>query len=153
MRSILIIDDEYAIRVGLSSLLHRQFPNIQVHAIPNNDTAQFLQDHSDLGLIISDLPETGFATALPQFESLQAQAPNVPILLHCGCKHSDFNLLACISAGARGFLSKNASLSEYLNAISTVMEGRAYLTNDVKIQMIEGIKAYKMDVTQQQLTI
>ena len=143
MRSILIIDDEYAMRVGLSVLLRQQFPSAQVHAIPNNDTAQFLQDHSDLGLIISDLPGIGLATAFPQFESLQAQAPNVPILLHCGCKYSDFDLLACISAGARGFLSKTASLPEYLNAISTVMEGRTYLGKEVKIEMIKLVKAYK----------
>jgi DNA-binding NarL/FixJ family response regulator len=48
-----------------------------------------------------------------------------------------------MSAGARGFLSKAAPLTEYIVAICTVMEGRTYLASDIKIDMIQALKLAK----------
>lgn len=144
MGSILIIDDVYAIRQKLTTFLRQNFPNTRVDTIPNSAANQFLDAHSGIGLILYDPIDNKRHVAVNLFKLLQERAPNVPILLHCGCKHSEFDLLACISAGARGFLVKDSPFPEYLTAISTVMEGRAYLPNDVKIDMVRILRSYKM---------
>ena len=142
MATILIIHDQ-SIPFGLDDNLREQFPAAEVYQVLHARATEFLLRHPDIDLIICDPVGDNPHHAFDQFHAIQALSPNARVLLHCTCIHTAFDLLSCLSTGARGFLHKTASLPEYINAISTVMEGRTYLADDVKADLIKTLRTGK----------
>ena len=135
MNEILIIDEQFALRRGLASIVMEKFPIIHIYQIDNSEAERFLKDHHNVDLIVFDPTATDRKLAFQEFTTLKALSPNSTFLLHSGYRHNEFDLPACLLAGASGFLSKTASLSEYLLAASRLLKGKTYLNKRVRADL------------------
>jgi len=123
---IFIVDDHYMIIEGIKSMLQNE-PGIEWlgHASSAAACMAFLQVHQpDVILMDINLPDK---SGLDLCREVMQLYPAVKII-----GLSTFNQLSFITRmldnGARGYLLKNASRSEILQAVESVMQRRQYLS-------------------------
>ena len=124
MIKVFIVDDHIVVIEGLQALLN-QTPDIEVIGIATNanECLSFLKNHIvDVILLDINLPDIN---GLDLCKSIKANHGNTKILAL-----STFNQLSYVSKmmenGASGYLLKNISKIELLQAIYAVTEGGIY---------------------------
>lgn len=130
---IFIVDDHFLVIEGIRSMLHGE-ENITLmgYACNAESCLSFLQQHQpDVILMDINLPDlSGIDLCSQVFEKY----PAVHII-----GLSTYNQLSFITRmlnnGAMGYVLKNATKYEILDAIGTVMQGRQYLSLDASEMM------------------
>lgn len=139
MRStrLIIVDDHELVREGIRFVL-RGIPSIEVvgMAATPAETLQLISRYSpDVAMVDLGLPT--LETGLGVIEDIKARYPRVKVLaftLH----GEDFAVHGALAAGADGYILKSASINEFATAISTVAEGKKYLSPDVSANIVKG---------------
>lgn len=123
---IFIVDDHYMVIEGIKSMLQSE-PQIEWagHAYDAASCLSFLKLHAtDVILMDINLPDKN---GIDLCKEVMQKYPNVRVI-----GLSTFNQLSFISKmldnGAMGYLLKNASKTEILTAIDTVMKRKQYLS-------------------------
>jgi DNA-binding NarL/FixJ family response regulator len=111
-----IVDDHPVARHGVEHMLSTA-PGIQVEASVA-DTA-LLPPHDQLDVVVHDLylVEDG-----PAVDAVAALSPVVPVLVMSASRRPG-DVLACVQAGARGYVTKDTSALLMLAAVTTVAAG------------------------------
>jgi len=132
---ILIVDDHPVVRAGLSSMLATQ-PGIDVvgSASSGEEALDMVRrDMPDVVLLDLRMPGMSGIDTLLALKAMKAPA-RVIILTSF---EMDENIYRAVQAGALGYLLKDTSQSQMLEAITTVHSGRRYIPSQIAARLAE----------------
>ncbi len=143
--TILIADDHAIVRHGLRTLLEEQ-PDFQVvgEAV-NGREARQLVDQLLPEVVILDIamPELNGLDAMSQIYEQHPDIQAIILSMHASPEY----VYHALKAGARGYLVKESVVTEVVEAVSAVHDGRLYLSQKVSNIMLEDYFA-QHDLTQ-----
>src|SRR6266513_2732728 len=132
--SIVLVEDHTILREGLRALIELE-PDLKVigEARTAAEGVRVVQG-SDPTLVITDLAMPG-GSGLGTIDELRAVCPNVRVLTaYC----TDEYIVAALGAGADGYVLKDASRAELLQAIRSVIAGQKYFSKPVSARLVSG---------------
>jgi DNA-binding NarL/FixJ family response regulator len=133
---VLLVDDQNVVREALALALRAQ-PEVEllVQAETARDAVAAQQRHRfDVAVIEFALPDRSGAELVRQLKS--AAETRVLIL---STSRDEFSVGEAMRAGADGYLSKRARLSDLVDAIRTVSRGRPAVSSDVSAAMVRAL--------------
>jgi two-component system response regulator NreC len=122
---VLLIDDHAILRDGLSVLINMESDLEVVGQVESTSEAIGSVGSLDLDLIITDikLPVT---TATQDIADLRSRWPSARLLVLTAHNSAD-SIRAAFAAGADGYMLKDATRAEVLNAVRAVLAGQRHL--------------------------
>jgi DNA-binding NarL/FixJ family response regulator len=121
---ILLIDDHAMLRQGLRLALNLQ-PDMHVvgEAGSGREGVAMVQSlQPDIVLLDLNMPDMD---GIEVYEHIRRQAPETKVLVLSGI-HADARVYATVEAGVDGYIVKDASTAELVEAIRTVAGGECY---------------------------
>jgi len=146
---ILIVDDHPVVRAGLTSMLGTQDElEVVASASSGQEALAFLQEQEiDVVLLDLRLPDMiGVETLLRMKRS--GHRARVIILTSF---ETDEDIYRAIQAGAQGYLIKDTSLAEMVEAIRTVHAAKRYIPHVIAMRLAE--RMMRVDLTPRELEI
>jgi DNA-binding NarL/FixJ family response regulator len=147
---LFIVDDHYMIIEGITSLMHNQ-PEIDIigHAQNAQSCMSFLQRmQPDVIFLDINLPDK---SGIEICKDIRKMYPAIKIIALSTFNQNSY-IEKMLENGATGYLLKNATKEEMLDAINTVMQHKQYLTKEVAENIKEnGIN--KMALTRREKEI
>ena len=134
---LVLADDHAVVRRGLQALLELE-PDMDIVGIGSNgnEAVQQVQAHQpDVVLLDVQMPHKNGIEAIPE---IKAAAPAARILMLTSFSDDD-TVFAAIKAGAVGYLLKDSSPAELLQAIRNVYNGRSSLDPAIALKVIQEI--------------
>lgn len=126
---ILIADDHPIVRRGISMCLNQQ-PHLQVvgeAADGREALARIRELRPDVVLMDIDMPQmNGMAVT----DLLRREMPELKVIILSMCSNADY-VMRIIECGARGFVLKEASPAELVQAIEAVHAGQSHFSPEV----------------------
>ncbi len=141
MIRILITDDHQLFREGLKRILNETDEITVLATLGSGEeaVARVAQYKPDVILMDVNMPGIGGLEATRQ---IHARFPDIRIImLTVSEKESD--LFGAIRAGARGFLLKNASMDDLVEAIRRVYAGEAMIAPAMAVKLLDEFAATK----------
>lgn len=132
---VLVVDDQTVVREGLVMLLQLS-PGIEVVAVAadgDEATRQAQRHRPDVVLMDLRMPRCDGATAT---RHILAELPATRVIV-LTTYADDESVFAALDAGARGYLTKDATAAEIQRAIRTVHAGEALLDPSVQRRLLE----------------
>ena len=136
MIKVLLTDDHNLFREGLARIL-REAPGIELVAIAasGEEALALIGPHNpDLVLMDINMPGMGGLEAARQ---IRQQYPQIKVLM-LTISEEDLDLFTAVRFGARGYILKNASSRELLEAIRQVHVGEAAISPRMAIKLLEA---------------
>jgi DNA-binding NarL/FixJ family response regulator len=133
---IVLVEDHAILREGLRALIELE-PDLKVvgEASTAAEGIRVVQSASPT-LVITDLAMPG-GSGLRTIDELRAACPNLRVLvLTAYC--TDEYIGAALTAGADGYVLKDASRAELLQAIRSVIAGQKYFSEPVSARLVSG---------------
>jgi DNA-binding NarL/FixJ family response regulator len=136
---LLIVDDHPIVREGLSHLLNRE-PDLRVEwqASSMQEALQICRAHApDMAVVDISLSD---GSGIELIRSLRSINPGMPVLV---MSVHDESLYAdrALQAGARGYLMKHTGPKHIVAAIRHVKEGQIYVSDKIRLQLLERAAA------------
>jgi len=134
--SVVLVEDHAILREGLRALIDLE-PDLKVvgEAGTGAEGVRAVQGLKPT-LVITDLAMPG-GSGLEFIEELRAAGPNLRVLVLTAYCTDEYIELA-LSAGADGYVLKDASRAELLQAIRAVMAGQKYFSKPVSARLVSG---------------
>jgi DNA-binding NarL/FixJ family response regulator len=136
--NLLIVDDHKMLRQGLKKMLSPLKKNLDIQITEADSGAQAILkiNHNDFDLIIMDY-KMGETTGLETIRRIRRFKRRMKIIIL-----SNYNELVYVEsvrdAGAKGYLLKDIESEELSKAITTVLEGGIYYSNEIALKLIES---------------
>ena len=134
---ILVVDDENVVREGFVEIL-RLAPDMQVVGEARNglEAVELVRKAKpDVVLLDLNMPRQDGLTTIPQIKEM---LPDTRILVLTGTAESD-RVFQALKAGALGFLLKDATRLQLLQAIREVANGQASIHPSIAVRVIQEI--------------
>jgi DNA-binding NarL/FixJ family response regulator len=134
---VLIADDQTIVREGLSTLLSL-LPDVEVvGAATDGEEAvrQVTEHHPDVVLMDLRMPRCDGTEATRR---IREQTPDTKVIV-LTTYADDASVFPALQAGARGYLTKNASAAEIHDAIVAVRAGEALLDPSVQRRLLDAL--------------
>ncbi len=130
MVSLAVADDHELIRNGLEMIIRtRSDMQVTVQAASYQELLESLEkEHVDLLLLDLNL---GDLNGLATIEEIRTRYPSLPILVLSAYPEEVYALRA-FKSGALGYLNKAVVSSELIDAITTVLRGKRYISRTVE---------------------
>jgi DNA-binding NarL/FixJ family response regulator len=129
-KKLIVVDDHPIVRRGLQQLIDTQPDLVLVGSAATSTEALDLvgQENPDLAIIDVNLSN---GNGIELVKQLNAHHANLSVLM---ISMYDETLYAerALAAGAKGYIMKQASDEQMLQAIRRVLEGRLYVSDDVR---------------------
>jgi DNA-binding NarL/FixJ family response regulator len=133
---ILITDDHKMVRDGIRSMLESQSKKynfkIQEAETGEDGVAQAKKTHFDIIIMDYLLPEITGAEAVQKILKNDPEANVLALSNYNEYMYID----RMIKAGVKGFVLKNISPEEMINAMETILSGKNYYSNDVSLKLL-----------------
>lgn len=138
-KSILLVDNHVMIRQALAALLESAVPEVRVRgaATVPEALAMVAEKPFELAIVDCELPGRGGLNALADMRALR---PQMPVMILCGANDAGLAVRA-VRSGAAAYLEKTAPANELVKAVSVVLEGRHYVTEQVALQLMRYVGA------------
>lgn len=135
---ILLAEDHAVVREGLAAILNRKEDMTVVGEAENGRQAVEMYRLQQPDIVLMDLrmPELGGVEAIAQ---IRAEFPDARIIV-LTTYDTDEDIYRGLQAGAKGYLFKDATSKELLNAIRTVHQGQKYIPPEVALKLVERIE-------------
>ncbi len=136
-RRVLIVDDHPIVRQGLSQLINAEDDlEVSGNAATVEEALQSLGD-SDPDVVIVDL-SLAHSDGLELIKEIRKETRHLPVLV---LSMHDENMYAerLLSAGANGYIMKQAAADQLLIALRRVLAGGVYVSEHLGASMIERI--------------
>jgi two-component system, NarL family, invasion response regulator UvrY len=128
-KKFLLVDDHPLIRSALNAIIKEDYTNAVIHELANgNDLVETLKA-TTYDLIIMDIQMPNCET-LWCINHIHVNYPAVPVLIYSMTAENIY-ALRVLKAGAKGFVSKEASKEEIKKAIDLAINGKIYLSDAV----------------------
>jgi two-component system, NarL family, invasion response regulator UvrY len=125
---VLVVDDHAVVREGLRRLLVA-LPNVEIFDAATGRAALSFVQKQQPDLIVLDLHLPGIG-GIELLRRLVTMSPNVRVLVFS--MHAEKMYAArALQAGARGYVSKNASPEELQIALTRVIDGGRYVEREI----------------------
>jgi len=136
---VLIVDDHSMVRQGIATFIETQDDIELVGEAANGREAleQVAQFHPDVVLMDLVMPEMDGVTATRE---IHTRYPDVKVLALTSFVN-DAQVAPALQAGAAGYLLKDISANELMNAIRAVVRGETPLAPAVAKKLVEGVAA------------
>ncbi|HNC31864.1 MAG TPA: response regulator transcription factor, partial [Cyclobacteriaceae bacterium] len=134
---ILLVDDHTILLDGVKSLLSKEDDLTVVGQAGSAEAALEFLKKNEVDLIITDysLPEMD---GLSLVNTIKRIAPNTKVIVLS--MHDEVHLVKeILKAGVNGYVLKNDTHKELLNAIRDVSQGKVYLSSDVNKMLITNL--------------
>lgn len=141
--NILIVDDHKVLRQGLKKMLAplKKELNIQITEADSGGQAILKINHKDFDIIIMDYKMSD-TTGLETIRRILRFKPRMKIIIL-----SNYAELAYVEsvrdAGARGYLLKDIESEELFKAVTTVLKGGIYYSNEIALKLLESNDNHK----------
>jgi len=135
MKKFLLVDDHVVVRSGIKTLLSEIYTGSEIQEAVNGDTAVAKLKERSFDLIIMDIQMPNTDT-LGLMEYIHITYPEAKVLMF---SMSAENIYAkrFMKAGASGFVSKEAPLEDITRAISTILNGKKYISDSLAEKLAE----------------
>jgi two-component system response regulator NreC len=133
---VLVLDDHRMVAEGLRLLVEGQSDMRVVAEAAELDAALALDVHPDPDVILADLV-LGSERAAEVVTSLRARFPGSEVLVLTMVHDADV-VRSVLSAGARGYLPKDAVAADLVDAIRRVARREDYLQHSVGVALARG---------------
>lgn len=134
--SVLIVDDHTLMRNGLEAMLQLE-PDYEVIGVAS-DGREAIQVAGELKpeIILIDLtmPRTSGIDAIVQIKRRHPSIKIIALTFH----KEDKYIHATLEAGADGYVLKDDSRTELLNALASVLNGKSYLSPTIAGKVVAG---------------
>ena len=127
MGSFLIIDDHSVVREGLGRLLAAEFPDATFRYAASRQEALEALDGRSYDFVVLDISLPG-GDGFGLIHDIQNRSPEARILIHTMHSEEQFGVRA-LRAGADGFITKDAPVSEIFFAVRKILQSGRYLSS------------------------
>lgn len=146
---ILIVDDHPVVRAGLASMLETQAEFHVIGAASNGEEALAMVQEHGPDVLLLDLRMPGMS-GVETLIALKAANRSVRVIILTNYE-TDEDIYRAVQAGAQGYLLKNTSLGEVVEAIRTVHSGKRYIPRHIASRLAE--RMVRTDLTARELEI
>ncbi len=146
---ILIVDDHPVVRAGLASMLGTQAELELVGAAPSGEEALRMLDTLHPEVILLDLRMPGMS-GVAMLQALKASGRPVRVIILTNYE-TDEDIYRAVQAGAQGYLLKDTSLREMVEAIRAVHAGKRYIPRHIASRLAE--RMVRTNLTSRELEI
>ena len=145
---LFITDDHYMIVEGIHALLrHETEIEWMGHAMSAASCLAFLQEHRpDVILMDINLPDK---SGIDLCKEVKTNYPAIQIIGLSSFNQQSF-IQKMIDNGASGYVLKNATREELIEAIATVMDGGKYLSNEASSTLLRDDDSKKPVLTRRE---
>jgi two-component system invasion response regulator UvrY len=134
MKRILLADDQSIIRRGLTQILKDEFPAVEITEVGDGVSAIKEVTFHDFDLVISDLDMPGMS-GLDVLRQIQLTKPKLPVLI-LSVYAEDLYAVRVLRAGGAGYMNKNVTPYELINAIRRIALGKKYITPEIAEKLL-----------------
>jgi len=133
---IFLVDDHQIVRDGIKSLLHNA-PEINISGEASSGKElleKITNTETDIILMDISIPDI---SGIELTKQISKNYPDVKVLVLSMYMQEDF-IVNAIAAGAKGYLPKNTTRHELLNAITKIYEGNEYYSDSISKIILEN---------------
>lgn len=138
--NILLVDDHDIVRDGIQMLLEDEVGFKIAAEAENGDEALEACEEHDIDLIIMDINMPGM-NGIEATEKIKETYPEIKVLA-LTMMDEDQHIRQMIEAGASGYILKSSDKIELVKAISTIIDGKHYFSDDatqsVMMDLVKG---------------
>jgi len=139
---LLVVDDHPVVRAGLVEMLHS---DSRLHVIAQATNGQeavemFAAFKPDVTLMDLRMPQMGGVEATERIRAMDSGARVIIMTAVDG----EEDIFRGLKAGARGYLLKDAPVSEVVNAVLVTMQGQRYLAHAVAAKLADHLGATQL---------
>lgn len=132
---ILIVDDHPVVRAGLASMLATQSGLEVADSVSSGEEALDMLERQHLDIVLLDLRMPGM-NGIDTLLAIKRKAMPVHVIVLTSYE-TDEDIYRAVNAGAEGYLLKNASLREMVEAIRAVRAGNRYIPRRIASRLAE----------------
>lgn len=149
MIRILLVDDHPIVRTGLRALFEN-YADISVigEASSGEEAVQFVKANP-VDVVLCDL-RLGAGMNGAQTTAAIRQLSKPPFVLILTTFDKDSEVLACIEAGAAGYLLKDVSAQTIVDSIRQAALGNVVLAPEMTQRVVEGMRRPKVELTKRE---
>lgn len=139
MPELLLVDDHSIVRTGLRLVVEDFLSHVKIDEAENGDAAyQKIKNH-DYDLVIMDvnMPQTDSFGIL---QTILALKPETKIIMF-SMNAEEVYAKRYLKLGAMGYLRKDASNDEIINAISTVLNNKRYISPELNEKLLNDLQS------------
>jgi DNA-binding NarL/FixJ family response regulator len=134
--NLILVEDHAILREGLRALLELE-PDLRiVGEAANGADAQVAVELVNASLVITDIALPG-GSGIELIGRLRISRPRLKILV-LTAHNSEEYIRAALNAGADGYVLKDATRADLLQAIRSVLAGQTYLCSSVTAKVVSG---------------
>jgi len=126
MLRFLIADDHPVVRQGLIRILSAEWPNATIVEACDTSAVNHALRDGDWEMVILDLRMPG-SVGIELLKQIKDTHPRIPVLILSAYPEEQFARRS-LHAGASGYLTKEASVSELVGAVRRVLGGGRYIS-------------------------
>jgi DNA-binding NarL/FixJ family response regulator len=143
MIKVMLVDDQNLVRKGVRSLLElSEEISVVAEASDGREAIRTIPEiKPDVVLLDMRMPEMSGLDVLLALSAAGVLPPTIILTTF----DDDEMVLAGIKAGARGYLLKDVSLEELVNAVRTVAQGGSMIKPAVTQRLLQGLENLKTD--------
>jgi DNA-binding NarL/FixJ family response regulator len=146
---ILIVDDHPVVRAGLTSMLGTQKEIEVIASASSGDEALESLEKTVADVMLLDLRMPGLS-GVKTIQEIRKSGHLIRIIVLTSFE-TDEDIYRAIQAGAQGYLLKDTSLKEMIEAIKNVHSGKRYIPRDIAARLAE--RMMRTELTARELEI
>jgi two-component system, NarL family, response regulator len=146
---ILIVDDHPVVRAGLTSMLGTQAELEVIGSASSGEEALAKLRQVEPDVLLLDLRMHGLS-GVDTLMAMKRSAHDVRVIILTSFE-TDEDIYRAVQAGAHGYLLKDTSLREMVEAIRTVHAGKRYIPRDIAARLAE--RMMRTDLTPREIEI
>jgi two-component system invasion response regulator UvrY len=138
-KKILLVDDHALLRKGISMIIRQKLgEGHQITEAANSHEAYSMVLGEDWDVVVLDINIPG-RDGIDLLKDFQRDKPDLPVLMLTAYPIKEF-AIRCIQAGASGYINKQAPAEDIAEAISVLLNGGRYITDEVEIELAADIE-------------
>ena len=146
---ILIVDDHPVVRAGLTSMLGTQAELEVIGSASSGEEALAKLSQLEPDVLLLDLRMHGMS-GVDTLMAMKRSAHDTRVIILTSFE-TDEDIYRAVQAGAHGYLLKDTSLREMVEAIRTVHAGKRYIPRDIAARLAE--RMMRTDLTPREIEI
>ncbi|WP_333810833.1 response regulator transcription factor [Timonella senegalensis] len=139
---VLLVDDHRVVRAGLTAILNESGRvEVVAEAADGGAALELLRDQDrreSLDVVLMDLQMAPGLDGVSAIKAMREAGVDLPVLV-LTTYETDADIVAAMSAGAQGYLLKDATDAELIGAVERVAQGRRALSPQVADRLVDRL--------------